>query len=308
MANTETTESVACPWSPPWAPSVMAWAGALGLLLLLIYWEIGILFVGRWFANETYYHCIAVPPLLGWLVYQRWDQLRALRATPSAAGIVLLGAGLLLVVLGARIGINLLTGVSFPFVAAGLVLLLWGVEALRILAMPVLVSFFLIAPPMHALALITMPMQRLSAWLAAHGATLALGLPVTNEGINLFLNGQKFVVAEQCSGMSSFLALSLTVVFLIEVSGLTAGRKLLALLSLPPIVIAANVVRLSLVLLTAQYFGTKVAMGDLVHGVTDALVYLSALIIVILFLGALLPRHDAEDDAGELPDEAPTAE
>ncbi|MBP8951422.1 MAG: exosortase/archaeosortase family protein [Armatimonadetes bacterium] len=298
-----------CSWAPPWPLSAIAWAAAIALLMLLVYWEVGVLFVSRWFSSETYYHCIAVPPLLGWLVYQRRAQLSAIPSTPSYAGIALLGFGLLLVIAGARIGFNLLTGVSFPFVVGGLILLLWGPAALRVLAMPVLVAFFLIAPPMHALALITMPMQKASAWLAAVGANLVLGLPVEREGINLFLDGHKFVVAEQCSGMSSFLALSLTVIFLIEISGLNAGRKLLAMVSLPPIVISANVVRLSLVLLTAQYFGPQVAMGDLVHGGTDALVYLSALVLVILFLGALLPRTDREaDNIAEWEDEAPVTE
>lgn len=300
------TKCSPCSWAPPWPLSTLAWAAAISVLMLLLYWEVGVLFVSRWFSNEVYYHCVAVPPLLGWLVYQRREQLLSTPPRPSYAGIGLLGFGLLLVIAAARIGFNLLTGVSFPFVVAGLILLLWGPAALRILAMPLFVALFLIAPPMHALALITMPMQKISAWLAAHGANLLLGLPVEREGINLFLEGQKYVVAEQCSGMSSFLALSLTVIFLIEISGLTAGRKLIALASLLPIVISANVVRLSLVLLTAQFFGPRVAMGDLVHGGTDALVYLSALVLVILFLGALLPRDDREtdDDGVEWEDEA----
>jgi len=308
MAETVSTSGSSKSWLANWPPSKIAWAGAIAVLLLLIYWEVIGVFAGRWFVNSTFYHCLAVPPLVGWLVYQRWNQLQALSSAPSWSGVLLLGSGLLIVIVGSRLGVYLLIGVSFPFVLAGLVLLLWGREALRILATPLLVSFFVIAPPMHALAHITMPMQKLSAWMAEHSTRLALGIPVTREGINLDLYGQKFVVAEQCSGMSSFLALSLTVFFLIEISGLTANRKLLALVSLPPIVICANVVRLCLVLLTAQYFGAKVALGHFVHGVTDALVYLSALILVILFLGALLPKDETAENVDEVAEELPVPE
>ena len=223
-------------------------------------------------------------------------------ARPSAWGIALLGWGLALVVLGARLGVNLITGISFPFVAAGLVLLLLGVRPLRILAMPLLVSFFAIAPPEHVLGILTMPAQKVSALVTEHVARAALGLPVLRDGITLELNGHKYAVAEQCSGMSSFLAMILTVVVLIEMSGLPTGRKAIALLSIPFIVICANVVRLCLVLLTAQYMGSDFATGHLVHGGTDAIVYIAALVMVIMFLSALTPRAPAEEELEESDD------
>jgi exosortase len=275
--------------------TTLAWGAVYIVLLTLLYWEVGAVFAERWFGKSTYYHCLAVPPLVGWLVHLRWHRLRDLRAQPSAAGIALLGFGLLWVVLGARLGVNLITGLSFPFVAAGLVLLLWGSKPLRILLMPLLVSFFLIAPPEHVLGIITMPMQQVSAFITQHVSRVALGMPVLREGITLDLNGQKFVIAEQCSGMSSFLAMALTVIALIEMFGLPAGRKLIALTSIPFIVICANVVRLCLVLLTAQYLGAQFALGHAVHGGTDALVYIAALILVIMMLSALMPKEAMGD-------------
>lgn len=267
------------------------WWGVVGLLLVLLYADVTAVFVARWFAKSTFYHCIAVPPLVAWLVYLRRKPLREAGVRPSAWGIGLLGFGLLLTVVGARIGVNLVTGVSFPFVVAGLVLLLWGPRPLRILSMPLFVLFFAIAPPEHVLGTLTMPAQRVSALVTEHVARLALGLPVLRDGINLNLNGHRFTVAEECSGMSSFLAMVLTVVVLVELSGLPTARKAIALVSIPAIVICANVVRLCLVLLTAQYLGVEFATGHLVHGGTDAVVYVSALIMVILFLGALSPHR-----------------
>lgn len=275
------------------------WVAVLVLLLVAIYADVGRVFIERWFGKSTFFHCIAVPPLVAWLVWSRWDRLREVGARPSPWGIVALTGALLLAVLGARLGVNLITGVSFPFVAAGLILLLLGWRALRILAMPILVSFFAIAPPEHVLGHITMPAQKVSALVTEHVAATALGLPVSRSGINLMLDGHTYAVAEQCSGMSSFLAMVLTVVVLIELSGLPAARKALALLSIPVIVICANVVRLCLVLLTAHYMGNEFATGHLVHGGTDAIVYLTALVMVIMFLGALSPRHHPEETEQE---------
>lgn len=279
----------------------LLWGAALGLLLVLLYADVGVVFLARWFGKSTFYHCIAVPPLVAWLVWTRKDRLREVGIRPSTWGIALLGFGLGIAVLGARLGVNLITGVSFPFVAAGLVLLLMGTAPLRILAMPLMVSFFGIAPPEHVLGIITMPAQKVSALIAEHVSRTALGLPVTRDGIILDLSGHKFTVAEQCSGMSSFLAMVLTVVVLIELAGLPTGRTAIALLSIPAIVIIANVIRLCLVLLTAHYMGTEFATGHLVHGGTDAIVYVAALIMVIIFLSALSPRLPAEEEVEEGP-------
>lgn len=275
----------------------LAWGAALILALALLYLDSFSVFVARWFSKSTFYHCLAVPPLIYWLVSRRGSLLRALPARPARSGAVVLAFGLLVAVLGTRLGINLIIGVSFPVTVAGLILLLRGRPALRLLAMPLLVSFFLIAPPEHVLGMVTMPLQKISAALASVASRSVLGIPVTRQDIVLELNGYRFVVAEQCSGMSSFLAMMLTVIALIEFSGLAAGRKLLALGGIPAIVIVANVVRLCLVLIIAQYFGPQVALGELVHGATDAAVYLCALILVIMMLSALLPGARGEPRA-----------
>lgn len=299
MAELQSSDNPATKLPANWKPSTVAWAIGIGLLLLLLYWQVGIVFVARWFGKSTFYHCLAVPPLVGWLVWQRWERLKATEVHPSVGGIALLGIGLAVVLIGTRLGVNLFIGLSFPFVIAGLVLLLWGWVPLRILAMPILVSFFAIPPPEHALAVVTMPLQKLSAVITEIVARNALGVPVIRDGINLDLHGFQFVVAEQCSGMSSFLALSLTVIFLVELSGLTAGRKASALIALPFVVICANVIRLCLVLITAQYFGPHVAISETVHYATDAAVYLSALIAFIMFLSALLPREEIVEEVVE---------
>jgi exosortase len=292
-----------------WRSPQVAWGAALILALALLYLDSFSVFVARWFSKSTFYHCLAVPPMIYWLVSRRWSLLQALPARPARSGVVVLGCGLLVAVLGTRLGINLITGVSFPVTVAGLILLLRGRRALRLLAMPLLVSFFLIAPPEHVLGIVTMPLQKISAALAGVASRSVLGIPVTRQDIVLELNGYRFVVAEQCSGMSSFLAMVLTVIALVEFSGLAASRKLLTLAGIPAIVIVANVVRLCLVLIIAQYFGPQVALGEFVHGATDAVVYICALILVIMMLNALLPRDDRAESVPESRDaDAPPAQ
>src|SRR3546814_20526721 len=70
--------------------------GALGLvsaaILLLLHRDVMGL-VEVWLSRSTYNHCALILPIIGWLVWQRWQELR--RLTPSAwtPGRVLVGAG-----------------------------------------------------------------------------------------------------------------------------------------------------------------------------------------------------------------------
>jgi len=273
----------------------------LSVLMLVLYWRVYQVFAARWFGSSDYYHCLAVPPLVAWLVWRRRERLAEAPVAPSTYGIIVLAAGLLIAVMGTRVGINLAVGCSLPVVIAGLVMLIHSSRALRILLVPLLTSCLVIAPPKHALARVTMPMQVVSAATTEYVARVALGIPVTREGVALDVRGFEFIVADACSGMSSLLALTLTTLFLLEVSSLPRLRKLVAVAMVPGIVLIANVTRICMVLLISEYVSPEVALGDFVHGAQDVVVYLAALISMALLLNALTPFEPVAE--GEETDE-----
>src|SRR3546814_6517784 len=96
--------------------------GALGLvsaaILLLLHRDVMGL-VEVWLSRSTYNHCALILPIIGWLVWQRWPELRRLTPRAWTPGLVLVGAGAFLWLLGEA---------GFVAIArqAGLILMLQG--------------------------------------------------------------------------------------------------------------------------------------------------------------------------------------
>ncbi len=283
----------------------VAWIAAISLVLIAMYWEVGRVFVGRWFEGSTYYHCMAVPAIAGWLLWRRWEGLRGEETKPWLPGFALLAFGLLIYLGYARTGVRMAAGVAFPVILAGIVGAVYGRRLLKIAAVPIALLIFAVPFPKHAIGMVAMPMQQVSAVMTGKVAPL-LGLQVVQQGINLDLHGFSFVVAEECSGMHSLVALLLTGVVLVELSQLHKYRKALSIAIILPIVLLANVVRLTVVLLLAEYFGPELALGVMVHGFSDIIVYLAAVLGFILFIGWLY-ENQTKLRSGDMPSSPPNA-
>jgi len=259
------------------SPLLIVTACALGLLTAM-YWQVGAYFGQRWLTEDTYHHCLFVPAVVGWLIWRRREKLRGLTPRPSWRGLAMLGAGALLYMVAMRIGVRVAIGLSFPIIVIGLVWVALGGRYTRAIVYPLELLVFLIPVPRHILGHLGMPLQVLSSEGAAR-AGQALGLAVVHDGINLTLNGHTYVIAEACSGLNSLLALLFAATVLVDIMSVRwSGR--LVLLAIPGIVLVANTVRLTSVLLFAEFAGPAFAMGSLVHGGSDVIIYLVALVFM----------------------------
>lgn len=281
-----------------------AWTSAIALVLLGMYWQTGSVFVKRWFEESSYYHCMAVPAIAGWLLWRRGESLVGAERKVWSLGFVLLSFGLLMYLGYARTGVRMIAGLAFPVILAGIVGAVYGRRLLKIAAVPIALLIFAVPFPEHVIGMVAMPMQKISALITGKVAPL-IGLQVVQQGINLSLHGFTFVVAEECSGMHSLVALLLTGVVLVELSQLSKWRKVTSVAIIPPIVLLANVVRLTVVLLTAEYLGPELALGSVTHGFSDIIVYLSAVLGFILIIGWLY--NTQANSSPQLPMCAPVA-
>src|SRR5581483_1213802 len=102
------------------------------------------------------------------------------------------------------------------------------------------------------------------------------GVPVRRSGFDLFVGRFHFVVAEACSGLSSLLALLCLATLIVGLAHSSPARRIILILLVVPIVLTANVIRVTLVLTLAQVFGLAVAHG-FVHGFFSAALFLAAL-------------------------------
>jgi exosortase len=196
-------------------------------------------------------HGIFVPFAMAWLARN------ALRgetgpAESSAWGFLPLTAGLALAAIDANAQSRYLASLGLLLALPGLSLLLLGARRTRLLRVPLLIGLLLVPIPYTVgtpLALRTLTASGVLPLLHA------LGFAAMREGTQLIMPRQNFLVADACSGVATLYA---SVASALVLAALTTSRwrRVALILSAPGLAVAANVVRVTLLVLLAQTFGT----------------------------------------------------
>lgn len=223
-----------------------------------------------------------------WLAWrQRGAVARAGTHPAYAAGWATLLFGLALMAVARSQDLLVIEAATQILVLLAVVLLALGWGAARALAFPLAFLIFSVPPPGWALDTLTVPLKGTVSDVVA--ATLyALGYPVAQNGVVIMVGPYELMVKDACSGMNSIFALSAIGVFYIhEFVKKSPLRTALLLISIIPITVLANFLRvLSLVLIT-YYAGADAAEG-LFHDMTGILLFIAAVILFFAVDGLIL--------------------
>lgn len=232
----------------------------LAVLLIALYYRIGIKLVSDWYNIPDYSHGFLVPLFSIFLLWDNRKKIAATRIQPSWAGLPLVVFGLLILIFGVY-GVDLFTSrVSFVILLSGLVWTFLGSAMLRQLRFPVLVLLLAIPFPAIIFNQITFPLQLLASKLASSILPL-LGVPTLQEGNVIQLPVMKLEVAEACSGIRSLMSLFTLAVFYGYFLERTTRRRLILALASIPIAVAANAIRIVGTGLCVQYWDPTKALG-----------------------------------------------
>jgi exosortase len=261
-------------------------AGGAGVLaLLLLYAPVLGHAVEVWRTDPEFSFAFLAPPLALGLLWLRRRALVAALTRGAGAGLLPLLGGLLLYLAGVRSDIHAVSGASFLPVVLGAAAYVYGFPTARVLGFPVAFLTGSLCLYRGLLSPVGFALQGLTARGAATLAPL-LGVPVRRDGVDLFAGRFHFVVAEACSGMSSLLALLCLGALMVGLARAPLPRRVLLIALILPIVLAANVIRVTLVLLLSRPFGLAAATG-LAHNVLGAALFLSAFGLFFLAGSAL---------------------
>jgi exosortase len=273
----------------PWTK--IAWFGAL---LALSYAPVLAHLVRQWNNDPDMSHGFFVPLVFALIVWQRREELAAIKPRPSWWGLVLVLYGtaqLFIATLGAEL---FLERTAFVITAFGIVLTLGGPLLLRKMLFPLFLLFFMVPIPAVLYNQITFPMQLLASRLAGEGLTW-LGLPVLREGNILELPEQRLSVVEACSGIRSLLTLA----FLSLVYGHFFEKRnlvrVLLFVATAPIAIVANASRVTLTGVISEW-RPELAEGFF-HTAQGWVIFMASLGMLIV-LHQLLSRLPADRKAG----------
>ncbi len=273
------------------------WSLGIGLAsaFLFCYADVLIGMVRQWWNISFYSYAFLIPVVSVYLVWIRRDRLWAVKPQPNVlVGTVVVAAGLSGLVIGRAGGVQAVQQLSLLITLPGIVLLLFGYQALRALGLPIGFLWFMIpiwevvTDPLH------FPFQQFSADLGVR-LLRVVGIPVFQEGVFIYLPNITLEVAKSCSGVNYLIAVLATSIPLATIV-LNDVRKRIGLVLLAVTVSAlANSLRVALIAVLAYYD----LSGDL-HGPYHTLhgVFVSLVGYVVIFAGLWVLSRGQKPDSG----------
>jgi len=216
--------------------------------------------VANWQQVEEYSYGYFIPIISIFLIWQKSDQLRKFDLVGSWTGLGLIGLALVIGAISDLSAIRLFGQYGFIVALFGLSVCLIGWRGTRIIAVPLATLLFMIPLPQFLLREISQQLQLVSSELGVAIIRL-FGISVFLEGNVIDLGSYKLQVVEACSG--------LRYLFPLMVLGFLAAyffqgafwKRALILLSTIPLTIIINSLRIGLIGVTVEHWGSAMAEG-----------------------------------------------
>ncbi|SLJ87566.1 exosortase A [Novosphingobium mathurense] len=234
--------------------------------------------VRQWWDISTYNHILLIPPILGWLVWQRWGELRKLEPQAWWPGLLLLGAAAFIWLLGAISGLDLARQAGAIAMLGASVPLLLGPQVSAGLLFPLCYLAFLVPLGEELVNVLQMITAKITV-----GLTHLSGIPAVIDGVFIDTPAGLFEVAEACSGVKFLIAMVAFGVLAANVCFVSWPRRIAMVGACVVVPILANGVRAWGTIYAAQWFGADVAAGF------DHIVYgwfFFAIVLGLVILGA----------------------
>ena len=245
-------------------------------LLLFLYIPVFRWLVSSWLANPYYNHGFLIPLVSGFVIWRKRDGLKLMQ--PSNSGIVVLALGVIVYIIGFLWVIRFMSALSLIIILSGLILYFYGTKAMQLMVFPIGFLIFMIPPPFQGDLLYWL--QHISIHYSASLLEIA-GFPITTSGNEIILRGSTFTIGLPCSGMSSLIALpALAAFFAYLLTGHFYKRAVIFIAAFP-IAIIANILRITSIILIADYHSIEFATG-FYHDISSLIFFFIAFLFLIL--------------------------
>jgi exosortase len=239
------------------------------VLTLLIFYPTVREIVGLALYKRLYAHMMIVPFVSAYLLFLKRKEIVSQAEYSIKAGTILSLIGISLFWLGEKNSLGLSQGSHLSLSALSALIfwiggfvLIYGVRAFRVGTFPLLFLLFMVPIPRRILETIVFVLTYGSAE-AAYGYFKLTGVPILREGFTFVLPTLTIEVAEQCSGINSSIALFVSGVVAAQLFLRTGWKKIVLVLSIFPVTILKNGLRIVTLTLLGAYVDPAILSGDL---------------------------------------------
>lgn len=265
----------------PHGNAVRLW-GQLGVLTLLIvaaYWFAIENLIHRWGEEQEYSHGFLIPVVSAWMIWSRRKALESVDLKPSWFGLLVLAGSGLLAILGIKTGVLTFQQIALVTSLFGVALVVGGWRLTRILAVPIAFLFFMVPLPPFLTSTLSWRMQLVASELGVAFIRM-FDIPVFLDGNIIDLGVYKLGVVEACSGLRylfPFLSLGFLAAYTVD---LAFWKKVLVCLSVIPITIVMNSLRIGFIGILVHFYGIEHAEG-FIHYFEGWVVFIFCIAILI---------------------------
>ena len=270
-----------------WNYSPVIWISLAVLLALLgfIYQDGLARMLTNWIDNEEYSHGWFIPLISAYLIWQKKDEIRVLPVEKPWPGVVLTLLGVAIYLLGEMSAITVIVMYSMILVLAGVTMSLVGWTIFKRIWIAFLFLVFMIPIPSVIYQQLSQSMQLISSELGVLIIRL-LGISVYLEGNVIDLGSYKLQVVEACSGLRYLFPL-MSLAFICAYFFKDAfWKRVLVFVSSIPIAIALNSIRIGMIGVLVEYYGSEMAEGFL-HDFEGWVVFMICLALLLLEIWVL---------------------
>lgn len=241
--------------------SLQRWCAVVVVLALsALYWDLFGRLAHLWWDYDYAGHGMFVPLFSAVIAAADRDRLRTATTRGHWAGLVLIGVAGAIFAVGASARSLVVEGMSVPVAVAGLVMLAFGPEVLRLTAFPVAFLALMIPLPKHVADAVTIHLQMFAASVA--GIALGLvGIPFIRTGVTIELAGATLQVAEACNGLRFLIGLFVLTLAYAHMTQDGWWRKAILAGAAVPVAVVANSIRVAGISTAAHFVGGEAVLG-----------------------------------------------
>ena len=215
-----------------------------------------------WNSSEEYSYGFLIPVIALFLVWQKSDVLRHMEFRGSWAGVGVVVIGFVLFLMGTLGTIYALVHYAFIVTLTGIVLAMVGWKAVGVVWAAPVVLFFMVPLPQFLYNNLSLQLQLISSELGVAVIRL-FGISVFLEGNVIDLGNYQLQVVEACNGLRYLFPLTSFAFIAAYFYRASLWKRLVVFASSIPISVLMNSVRIGVIGVMVEHWGTEMAEGFL---------------------------------------------